>query len=96
MTPYHRQSAGHRASVRAERAAILVQHGSPVLATGHAGQFHALKRVVVMRSRAGRGVQRVVWSRGRIVGEMGGQHVVRQGGGSDGWDVEVLVAQTSH
>lgn len=96
MTTYHGQSAGHRASIWAERAAILVQHSSSILATRHARQFHALKRVGVMWSWTGRGVQRVVWSRGWIVGEMGGQHVVWQGGGSDGWDVEVLVAQTSH
>lgn len=96
MTTYHRQSTGHWAAIRAECAAILAQHSSSILATRHARQLHALQLVGVVWSWAGGGVQRVVRSRGRIVGEMGGQHVVWQGGGSDGRDVEVLIAQTTH
>lgn len=93
---YHRQSAGHRAAIRAERATILVQHSGSILASGHARHIHALQLVRVVLSRVRGGVQRVVRSRGGIVGEMRGQHVVWQGGGSDGRDVEVLIAQPSH
>jgi len=93
---HHGQRAGHRAAIRAEGAAILVQHGRPVLAAGHAGQVHALQLVGVVRRGAGGGVHGVVRSGAGVVGEVGGQHVVRQGGGGDGRDVEVLVAQTGH
>lgn len=31
-----------------------------------------------------------------VVGEVGGQHVVWQGGGSDGGDVEIFITQTAH
>ncbi len=96
MTTYHRQSAGHWASIRTECATILVQQSSSILATRHARQIHALQLVGVVWSWARRGVERVVRSRGGIVGKMGGQHVVWQGGGSDGWDVEVLITQTTH
>lgn len=89
---HHRECTSHWATVRAECAAILVQHSSSILATSHT---HALQLVGMVTDGDGSWVQRVVRSRLGVVGEMMGEHVVWQVWGCDRGDVEVIVAQTA-